>query len=128
MRVLAIDDDADIRSFVRAALEDEGHDVQVAPDGKVGLRLAQAFAPEVILLDMNMPVMNGPEFVRAYSEVLPPPEHAAIIVITAAPRGDVAARARQLAAAGYLGKPFELQDLVDGVEAAGAGGPPHVAA
>ena len=119
MRVLAIDDDASIRALVELALEVEGPEVRCAPDGAVGLRLAEEFAPDVILLDLNMPVMTGWEFVRAYALVEPPPAHAAIVVVTAAHRGEAAAA--QLAVAGYLAKPFDLQDLVDLVEATGHG-------
>jgi DNA-binding response OmpR family regulator len=108
VRVLVVDDDPGIVAFIRLALEDEGYEVRTAPNGQEALQRAAEFAPHVILLDMNMPVMSGWEFAEAYAERAPPPP-APIIVITAA--GDAATRARQLGAAGFLGKPFDLDEL-----------------
>ena len=120
MRVLVIDDDVAIQEFIQFALEDEGHQVRCASNGLVGLAEVAAFAPEVILLDMNMPVMNGWEFARAYAAMESRQYPAPIIVLTAA--GDAPERARQLAAMGYLGKPFDLQELTDRVHQIGAVG------
>ena len=57
--VLLIDDDPGLRMLVRLLLEHEGHRVLLAPDGEIGLALAQGERPECILLDMAMPRRNG---------------------------------------------------------------------
>lgn len=116
VRVLVVDDDESIVSLMRLALEDEGYEVRTASNGRDGLALAAAFAPDVILLDMNMPVMDGQAFAAAYREAPQPPPRAPIIVVTAA--GDAAGRAQQLRAAGFLGKPFDLDELGARVAAA----------
>ena len=108
-RVLVVDDDDTIRELVQMALADEGYDVVSAPHGAAALDLVGQIDPDVILLDMRMPVMDGWEFARQYRER--PGPHAPIIVVTAAV--DAADRAAQIGADGYLPKPFELDDLLD---------------
>jgi two-component system chemotaxis response regulator CheY len=107
-RILVVDDDPGIREFVSETLADEGYEVVTAPDGAAALDLIRQGQPEVILLDMRMPVMDGWEFSRAYREL--PGPHAPIIAVTAAP--DAVARAAQIDADGYLAKPFELQQML----------------
>jgi CheY-like chemotaxis protein len=63
-RVLLVDDDACIRDALSAVLHETGHTVTLAVDGAEGLRLANSANPEVIVSDVMMPVMDGPEMVR----------------------------------------------------------------
>lgn len=65
MRILVVDDEADIREFVRYNLAKEGYEVAVAENGREAIRLAEEFRPRLILLDMMMPEMNGSEACRA---------------------------------------------------------------
>ena len=58
-RVLLIDDDPSLRMLVRVLLEHEGYEVLLAPDGEIGLALAQGERPDCILLDMAMPRRSG---------------------------------------------------------------------
>jgi CheY-like chemotaxis protein len=106
-RVLVVDDDESIREFVDMALSSEGHQVMTAPHGAAALEVIAVSPPDVILLDMKMPVMDGWEFARVYRQV--PGWHAPIVVITAAQ--DAAGRAAEVAADGHLPKPFDLDDL-----------------
>jgi len=108
-RVLVVDDDGGIREFVRTVLLEEGYDVAEATDGRDALERAKTMRPDVILLDMRMPVMNGWEFARMYRER--PGPHAPIVIVTAAL--DVAKDARDIGADGFLAKPFQLDDLLD---------------
>lgn len=107
-RVLIVDDDKGIREFVRSVLADEGYDVAEATDGQEALERCVHLPPDVILLDMRMPVMNGWEFARTYRER--PGPHAPIVIVTAAL--DVAQDAKEIGADGFLGKPFQLDDLL----------------
>ena len=109
VRVQVVDDDAAIRELLRMALEHDGYEVATAADGAATLARAVAFAPNVVLLDMHMPVMDGAAFAAAYRRLPAPWALAPIIVVTAA--GDAAERAQQLRAAGFLAKPFELTQL-----------------
>src|SRR5688572_28490214 len=63
-RVLVIDDDADYRLGLRAALEKAGCEVHEAENGLVGLELCRALQPSIVLLDVVMPVMDGSEFLK----------------------------------------------------------------
>jgi CheY-like chemotaxis protein len=64
-RVLVVDDDADIRETLAETLALEGYEAESAPNGLEALRRADAHRPDLILLDLMMPVMNGWEFLRA---------------------------------------------------------------
>jgi two-component system, chemotaxis family, chemotaxis protein CheY len=107
-RVLVVDDDESIGEFVSMALADDGYDVVTALDGAAALELIERERPDVILLDMRMPIMDGWEFARRYREMTGP--HAPIIVVTAARDADD--RAAQIEADGVLAKPFNLDDLL----------------
>ena len=109
IRVLVVDDDPTIRSLLDAVLADEGHEVRAAVNGADALEVLRSYPAEVILLDIDMPVMDGITFAQRYREECAACDPAPIIVITAG--GNAAARARQLAAAGFVGKPFDLDEL-----------------
>ncbi len=107
-RVLVIDDDPYIREVVTYALGDEGYDVDEASGGRAGLELASRHHPDIILLDMKMPDMDGWEFARLYRQRYDRP--ARIIVLTAAQ--DAAQRATDIRAESYVSKPFDLDTLL----------------
>jgi CheY-like chemotaxis protein len=104
--ILVVDDDPDLREFLRLMLTSMGFEVISAANGQEALDVLESHNPDLILLDMKMPVMNGWEFCRAVDgrDACPP-----IVVLTAAP--DPAARAAEAHADGWLGKPFEYEDL-----------------
>lgn len=106
--VLVADDEPAIVEMIRAILEEYGFRVVTAANGSEALRLVEEAEPEVVLLDMNMPVLDGEGFIAALRERgIPTP----IVVMTA---GTSARRwAAQLGADAYLSKPFELASLVD---------------
>jgi CheY-like chemotaxis protein len=108
-RVLVVEDEPEIRDFVAMVLGSEGYWVTTANNGAVALDQLGREAFDLILLDMRMPVMDGWSFARAYRQSRGP--KAPIVVLTAA--HDAAERAAQISADGYLGKPFELDDLLE---------------
>ena len=81
-RILVVDDDDSIRQIVRFCLSDEGYRVREAPNGEAALEVLDSVNPELILLDLRMPVMDGWEFARRY-RTLPGP-HAPIVAFVAA--------------------------------------------
>jgi CheY-like chemotaxis protein len=103
-----VEDEAEIRDFVAMVLNSEGYRVTTAPNGAAALAEVGREPYDLILLDMRMPVMDGWSFARAYREARGP--HAPIVVLTAA--RDAAERADQIHAEGFLGKPFDLDDLL----------------
>ena len=104
--ILVVDDDADLRDFLRLMVTSMGFEVTCAANGQEALNVMEGHDPDLILLDMKMPVMDGWQFCRALEgrDARPP-----IVVLTAAP--DPAARAAEVCAEGWLGKPFEYAAL-----------------
>jgi len=108
--VLVVDDDASIRRLVKLILTDAGFDVTVAEDGKKALAILQVEAPSVLVLDMNMPVMDGRELFERLETAHRRP---LTIIITAGPSERTRA---ELGAEASLQKPFGPEDLVEKVE------------
>src|SRR5919197_144343 len=106
-RVLVVEDDDVIRQLVSIALEEEGYEVLQAPHGQAALQLVEQAPPDVVLLDMRMPVMDGWEFARRYRQCAQPRGH--VVVMTAAV--DALERAGQVDVDTVLSKPFDLDDL-----------------
>src|SRR5581483_2801952 len=109
-RVLVVDDDEVIRGFLREALEDDGYDVEVAGDGREALAVVDRWRPDLILLDLMMPEMDGWTF-RA--ELRRHPDLAEIPVIVLSAVRDLGARAAALEAAALVAKPFDLDRLLE---------------
>ena len=112
-RVLVVEDEPELSEVVCAVLEDEGYDVATASDGRTAVDMVIASPPDLIILDMGLPILGGEEVAAKIHETLssPPP----ILVMSAA--GTVAERARRIGAASYIAKPFDLDDLTDAVRA-----------
>jgi CheY-like chemotaxis protein len=110
-RILVIDDDDSIRQIVHLCLSDEGYRVREASNGEVALQVLGNFNPELILLDLRMPVMNGWEFARRY-RTLPGP-HAPIVAFVAAL--NAIEECRDLETAAIVSKPFDLDELLSAV-------------
>lgn len=106
MRVLVIDDDVAFLGMVRAALEEDGHFVITATDGGSGLVSAARQSPDLIILDVRMPMADGTWFARAYERQ--PGRHAPIVVMSGqSPKEAPVIRS----AFAHLSKPFELDEL-----------------
>lgn len=106
-RILIVDDESDLRSALAALLRDEGYRVTTACDGERALLAVVDAPPDVILLDLQMPVMDGPAFASAYHRLAGP--HAPIVVCSTLPQESVGA---SLADAPFLRKPFDLDRLL----------------
>ena len=111
--VLVIDDDSDARTLLELALSVEGFAVRCAVNGADALRVARRWRPDVILLDLAMPVMDGYAFRAAQ---LLDPILAAIPVICVSGRHDAEQAARELQLAGCVPKPFALGELIRRVQ------------
>jgi CheY-like chemotaxis protein len=105
--VLVVDDDPDLRDLLTIALEQDGLDVQRAANGREAIDSMVRQRPDLILLDMKMPVMDGWAFCR---ELDRRGERPPIVVLTAA--SDPAERAAEVRAEGWLGKPFDYYALL----------------
>ena len=110
--ILVVEDDDDLRNLLAVVLAGEGFSVRTAPDGHEALAdIAAHGMPGLILLDMRMPRMSGPEFARALERQYP--ARAPVIAITAA--ADPREAAAQVNALDWLSKPFEVPQLLAAV-------------
>jgi len=110
-RVLVVEDDEDLRSLIRSTLADAGYVAVEAADGAAALAACAERDPDVILLDLALPLLGGQAFADAYRRGL---GRAKIIVTSGATRGgEESARMR---AAVFLSKPYGLDELVGAVE------------
>lgn len=107
-KVLVIDDDDELVEVVRQVLRDAGYSVATVRHGAAALELTKHIAPDLILLDLSMPVMDGWSFVRQYRRTAK--KGARIVLFTA--NNAAADIARTLEADGYIVKPFAIDDLV----------------
>ncbi len=110
--VLVVDDDAGVRSFIADALAGEGYRVVEAPDGPAALRAVSVAAPDLILLDVQLPGIDGWDVLRQLRASAGP--HQPIVVMTGQYSGQE--KALGTGAQGYLAKPFELEDLIECVD------------
>jgi DNA-binding response OmpR family regulator len=111
-RVLVVDDDPAILEFLDAALRAEGYAVETAPDAGTALdRLWAAWdaQPDVILLDLLLPAVDGKTFAELYRAL--PVRHAPIVLMSALP--EAAEVAPEIAAHDVLRKPFDLDELLE---------------
>jgi CheY-like chemotaxis protein len=113
VRVLIVDDEADIRATVSAMLETEGYHVEEAANGADALQAIEMRRPDLILLDMRMPVLDGWGFA---AELRRRGHRTPIVVMTAA--RDAARWAADIAAAAFIAKPFGFDDLINALERA----------
>lgn len=111
--VLIIDDDEDLVEMLRFFLERSGYRVTTAMNGKEGLAAVAASSPDLILLDMKMPVMDGWTFAKNFHRLYK--KGAPIVVVTAAE--DPRQRALEAGAVGWVSKPFEPEELLRAVAA-----------
>ncbi len=113
-RILLVEDDASIAAGLKMNLRHEGFDVLVERDGEAGLRTALAEDPDVILLDVMMPAMNGFEVLRELRRRGSP---AAVIMLTAKGLEEDKVLGLDLGADDYVQKPFGLAELIARIHA-----------
>jgi two-component system KDP operon response regulator KdpE len=113
-RILVIDDEKQIHRFLKPALEAAGYAVERADNGTEGLRLAAARAPEVVLLDLGLPDIDGHEVLRRLREFSKVP----VIVLSARDRETEKIAALDGGADDYVEKPFGVGELLARIRAA----------
>lgn len=110
-KVLIVDDEPDILLMVRVNLEGEGFETILAADGETALDQIREHAPDVVLLDVMMPVLDGWGVLESLTGEAR--EHPAVVVVSAKAAPADLARAYRLGAADYVTKPFSMDGLVD---------------
>lgn len=117
MRVLLVEDEKQLALLVARAVERAGHTVRVEHDGKAGLDAIFAEEPDLVLLDINLPVMNGLDVLRT----LRAQRAGSPLVLMLTANSDVDTRVQSLegGADDYLSKPFAMEELVARILALG---------
>jgi two-component system chemotaxis response regulator CheY len=109
--VLTVDDSASVRRTIKIALSGEGYGVTEAADGAEGLSKAESGAFDLIITDLNMPVMDGLTMIR---ELRKKPAQAGVPILFLTTESDsgIKAEAKAAGATGWLTKPFDPDHLI----------------
>lgn len=111
--ILIVEDDPVIRGLLLDLLEIEGYRAVAAADGRAALRMALNETPSLILLDLNLPLLDGEGVLRELGRL---DVDAPVLLVTADPRGGRLRRAQSVV--GFLAKPFNLDELMRAIERA----------
>ena len=111
--ILIVEDDSNIRELLRLYLTQEGYAVETAQDGAEGLRSFKRLHPDLVLLDIMMPVMDGTQVIREIRAVSKTP----VIMLTAKAETFDKVTGLELGADDYVTKPFEMRELIARVRA-----------
>ncbi|HUX38192.1 MAG TPA: response regulator [Rectinemataceae bacterium] len=115
MKFLAVDDSSTMRKIVSLALKGAGHEVGEAEHGKDALAKLEGNPVDCIILDINMPEMNGIEFLTA-RKTKPALAKIPVIVLTTQDETAMRDQAMELGANAFLGKPFQKEDLLASIK------------
>jgi len=107
-RVLVVEDDEAIADVLRRTLRQEGHEVRSAADGVEGLAIAEEFVPDLVILDLGLPKLDGVEVLRRLRAGSDVP----ILILTARSELDDRVEGLDSGADDYLVKPFERKELL----------------
>ena len=114
-RVLIVDDDADIRTMLEEFLRTKGYQARSAADGSAALRELVSIGADAVLLDIDMPGLNGVDALPALRAVSP---RAAVIMISGTTNEELAKRTLAAGAFDFVAKPIDLVHLLDALETA----------
>jgi two-component system chemotaxis response regulator CheY len=112
--ILAVDDSAPLLALLVKCLREGGHEVVTARNGAQALEVLRASRPDMVVTDLNMPVMSGLDFIEAARQV-PEGMGVPIVLLTSETAEALHARARAVGATGWLAKPLDpgrMQALV----------------
>jgi DNA-binding response OmpR family regulator len=113
-RVLVVDDEPGVTRFVRRALENAGHEVDVASDGTEALAAALRARPDLVLLDLRLPTLQGEAVLAALLAQRPDQK---VIVLSATDDVESKVHALEAGAVDYVAKPFALPELLARINA-----------
>lgn len=113
-RILAVEDSPTVRQLIKLTLLDHDYEVSDAKNGAEALKQIEAQAFDLVITDVNMPVMGGMEFIRCY-RAHPRGEGVPILVLTTEVSDSMKAEARAAGATGWISKPFQQNQLIEAV-------------
>jgi len=109
MRVLVVEDDADLRVLMWRIFADGGHEVAVAADGAEAIEKVHSLRPELVVLDLVLPGLDGWAVVRNVQRLPAPPP---VVMISVHSHSEMYARAAEAGIAAYVEKPFSVVELL----------------
>ncbi len=110
-RILIVEDEADLAWVEQFNLESEGYEVQVALEGLSAIDALETFSPDVLVLDVMLPLVNGWS-VLARAQQLPDEQRPSVILVSAVAGVADQARAEGMGVGSFLAKPFDIDELV----------------
>ena len=113
--VLVVDDQAEIRRLVRICLTVDGHQVLEAANGREAIELLAGRRPDLVLLDLMMPEVDGWQVLASVRQ-LPPPRRPKVVILSALSEDSATSRALAQGADAYLQKPFDpfvMEELIN---------------
>ena len=112
-RILVVEDDGNIADLIRIYLEKDGFEVKIAGDGGSAIQMFREYSPDLILLDVMLPVMDGWQVCSMIRKTDKTP----IIMLTAKEETDDKVHGLELGADDYITKPFEVKELLARIHA-----------
>lgn len=109
--ILTIDDSKSVRDMVTFTLEPEGYRIVAAEDGSDGLNKLRAEQPDMVITDLNMPVMNGIEFI-AQARTEQAGSGIPIVMLTTESSPEMKEKGKSAGATGWINKPFDSDKLI----------------
>jgi len=116
-KILIVDDEVDIVGILSMVLQAHGYEILIAPTGPEAIARTLREEPDLILLDIKMPGLDGYEVIEGLKQ-LTQTSKIPIIFVSALPREEVARKVKELGATDYIPKPFESEEVVAKVKKA----------
>ena len=114
-KILIVEDNFDNMNLIRLLLERDDFEVYTAVDGRIGLSVAREAPPDLILLDLDMPIMDGWTFIREAKRD-PALQEVPIVIVTAHLLPGERNRVLEAGCAGYVSKPFRVNELMSEIQ------------
>src|SRR5688572_11083243 len=114
MKILVVEDETKVAEVLKRGLVEAGYDTDVAYDGQIGLRLAKSGGYDLIVLDVNLPLLNGLELCKQLREK---DELTPVLMLTALGMSDDIVAGLEAGADDYLPKPFRFNELYARIKA-----------
>lgn len=113
-RILVVEDDADIRDLLEIVLSSSGYDVETASNGRLGLERLKDFKPDLILLELAMPELDGIGFLKAKRDAYDIRD-IPVIVLSARDKNTDVIQAVEVGADNYIIKPFNTDAVLNSI-------------
>ena len=114
-KIIVIEDNIDNQNLLRLLIERQGYQVVTAVDGREGLKIIREEQPDLIVLDLSMPIVDGWEMIK-HVKADPKIESIPIVVVTAHLQPGEKKKVFEAGCNGYVFKPFKATDLIDEIE------------